>query len=463
MKTRFWKKAYLFTLILFLGCLNAAVLSLTVYSYRRNVAAAEETAKAEEYYIAFSFDRDLSDIGDSPDYSARDLMEHFGENYSSRGRLLAFLHDGDIIYSDVPEGLIPESDTVSHVYFEGVRHIVIRNTVFETGYELVFAKDASDLDADLRSLGAAFAITASLVSVLLAVSLYFVMRRLSVPIDRMREATEQIAGGNWDYRAEEKGNDEFALLAGSFNLMLEKIGSQMDELEREAENRRIEAEKKQTLINDMAHEMRTPLTSIRGYAETIEKAAIPEQTRIMAAKYIISESDRLGKISETILEGAYMGAVLPETGRCDLAAILADTVRRLSPKAEKAGVTFETDLCPGEAEGNPTLLSMLFYNLAENAIKACLPGGKVILSCAGTVASVSDDGRGMTKEQLSHITEPFYRTDKSRSRSEGGAGLGLSLCKKITEVHGALLSFESEPGKGTRATVEFREEKREKN
>ena len=105
--------------------------------------------------------------------------------------------------------------------------------------------------------------------------------------------------------------------------------------------------------------------------------------------------------------------------------------------------------------GNALLLSMLFDNLADNAIKACAAGGRVVLRCVGNSASVEDNGKGMTEEELLHITEPFYRTDKSRSRAEGGAGLGLALCKNIAEAHGAKLRFESEKGKGTEIFIDF--------
>ena len=105
--------------------------------------------------------------------------------------------------------------------------------------------------------------------------------------------------------------------------------------------------------------------------------------------------------------------------------------------------------------GDATLLSMLFYNLADNAVKACNEGGTVKLTCADNKAVISDNGKGMTEEQLLHITEPFYRTDRSRSRAEGGAGLGLALCKQIARSHNADISFSSRMGEGTEITVTF--------
>jgi len=124
-------------------------------------------------------------------------------------------------------------------------------------------------------------------------------------------------------------------------------------------------------------------------------------------------------------------------------------------RAEKAEVEITCDTAPVTVKGNGTLLSMLFYNLTENAIKACSTGGKVKISCLEGQAIIEDNGKGMTEEQLLHITEPFYRTDKSRSRAEGGAGLGLALCKQIVHTHGAQMRFESEVGKGAKIIVTF--------
>ena len=98
---------------------------------------------------------------------------------------------------------------------------------------------------------------------------------------------------------------------------------------------------------------------------------------------------------------------------------------------------------------------MMFYNIIENGIKACEDGGRVTISSADNRVIIEDNGKGMTEEQLKHITEPFYRTDKSRSRAEGGAGLGLALCKQIATTHQAELKFESKPQKGTKVIVSF--------
>ena len=136
-------------------------------------------------------------------------------------------------------------------------------------------------------------------------------------------------------------------------------------------------------------------------------------------------------------------------------AMSAHEAQQIADAVEENGVILEKNIAEIRVSGDKTLLSMLLYNLTENAIKACKKGGKVKISCSPHQLVVEDNGKGMTPEQLTHITEPFYRTDKSRSRSEGGAGLGLALCKQIAEAHKAVIRFESVPEKGTKITVDF--------
>ena len=135
--------------------------------------------------------------------------------------------------------------------------------------------------------------------------------------------------------------------------------------------------------------------------------------------------------------------------------VLEEAARPLEAKAAGKGVSLKLETEPCEVLGDGVLLSMLFSNLIENAVNACMDGGEVKAGCSGGVAFVSDNGRGMTEEQLLHITEPFYRTDKSRSRADGGAGLGLALCQRIAAAHGTRLEYSSEPGRGTKVTVDL--------
>ena len=449
MKMRFWQKTYIFTLVLFLICLNVGILSLTVYTYQKNVESTETAVTAEQYYVAMSFERDYKEMTESNSNSSPSLlMQSFGTYYANKGLFLAFEENGEVIYSNFTNEYGIDKNALLHTDFDGKRHIVISSEICDGKYEMIFAKDVESLDSEFQALMLTYALTAIGVSLLLAVCLYFILKTLSGPLEKLRKTTEVIEAGDFSVTAEEKGSDEFTLLAKSFNAMLAKINEQMAALEREAE-------RKQMLVDNMAHELRTPLTSIHGYAEYIEKANTTEERRLIAAKYIMSESERLQKISEILLDGAFIRENEIDMADTDLGSVLADVAEKLQMRAEKAGVEITCDTAPVTVKGNETLLSMLFYNLTENAIKACSAGGKVKLSCSEGRAIIEDNGKGMTEEQLIHITEPFYRTDKSRSRAEGGAGLGLALCKQIILTHKAEMNFESKIGLGTKIIVTF--------
>ncbi len=449
MKMRFWQKTYIFTLILFLACLNVGILSLTVYTYRRNVETTETAVSAEQYYVAMSFERDYNDMTDSNVYPNPSLlMQSFGTYYGDKHILLAFEENNRIVYSNFKYEYDIGDNMLRHTDFDGKRYILISSQICDGKYKIIFGKNVESLDTEFRSLLFVYIMTAIIVSLALGTCLYFILRKLSGPLEKLRKATEVIEKGDFTVTVEEKGKDEFTLLAGSFNAMLSKINEQMASLEQEAD-------RKQMLVDNMAHELRTPLTSIHGYAEYIEKAKITEEDKVMAAKYIMSEAKRLQKISEILLDDAFIRENDIEMKSIRLDEIMTDVADKLQLRADNAQVIINRDFSPVTISGNETLLSMLFYNLTENAIKACAPGGKVMISCGKDGAVIEDNGKGMAQEQLLHITEPFYRTDKSRSRAEGGAGLGLALCKRIANTHGATMRFESESGKGTKIFVFF--------
>ena len=456
MKMRYWQKTYIFTLVLFLVCLNAGILSLTFYTYKKNVEAAETAVSAEQYYIALSFERDYDALMEfNSSSSPLLLMQSYGAHYGEEGLFIAFKKDSTELYSNFQANYSVDKGNLVHTDFDGIRYILISAPICDGEYELVIAKSVATLDSEFRSLMTTYSVTAVSVSIVLAVVLFFVLKALSRPLETLRKTTEMIEAGDFSARVKEKGNDEFTLLARSFNLMLVKINDQMEALECEAEAKVLEAEKKQMLVDNMAHELRPPLTSIHGYAEYLEKANASEERRLIAAKYIMSESERLQKISEILLDGAFIRENDIDMNTVNVGGILSDIAKKLSAKAEQTNVEIFCSLATVTVLGNGTLLSMLFYNLTENAIKACSAGGKVTLSCFENQVSVEDNGKGMSEEQLIHITEPFYRTDKSRSRAEGGAGLGLALCKQIVQMHKAEMHFESKTGIGTKVTITF--------
>jgi signal transduction histidine kinase len=191
----------------------------------------------------------------------------------------------------------------------------------------------------------------------------------------------------------------------------------------------------------------------------MQKASLNEEETFEATSYILADSERLQKVSEKLLDAAFIRNNEIKYETVDLAKLTEDTVCRLTGKATKRKVVLQADVSPATVWGDGVLLDVLLSNLTDNAIKACAEGGAVTITCLtekdSAVIAVTDNGRGITEEQLLHITEPFYRTDKSRSRADGGAGLGLALCQRIADAHGVSMTFTSALGKGTTVRLIF--------
>lgn len=452
MKMKFFERTYLLTLILFLLFLNGGFFSLAAYTHHKSVKSAEQLCLSEEYTVRSAFERDFSTSDGTSDYL---LQVTYGTFYRSKDIHLSFQKDGNTTYSDLPQGLeAPEAGKLIQQKVDGKRYILISQTACDGAYILTYSKDVSYLDREFKQLFGVFLGISLFASAAFAGLLYLVLRKLYAPLQRLKNATVRISKGDFSVRANEKGDDELSALAKEFNRMADRIKGQMEEL-------KATAGQKQRMLDDLAHEMRTPLTGIHGYAEYICAANITEEERIESARYIMGEAMRLKSISEILLDSAFIRENKITSLPIPVNDLLQRTQERHLSHAKECGVELKIATVNAEAViyGDETLLELLLSNLTENAIKACRDGGRVELGLwfeeTQVVLYVKDNGIGMTQEQLTHITEPFYRTDKARSRREGGTGLGLALCSLIVTAHGAELRFSSAVNEGTTAFIHF--------
>lgn len=259
--------------------------------------------------------------------------------------------------------------------------------------------------------------------------------------------------------------------------MLERIESQRQELKRQvrvlADNDRMRRE----FTANITHELKTPLTTVSGYAELIANGLVTDEADLRDfGRRIYSEAGRLTSLVNDILtlsnldeaersEGEAAAATLGAREPIDVPRTLEGIVQRLEQVAARAEVTLELACEPAMVMGVPRLIDELAYNLASNAIRYNQPGGSVVLACGVEPAEgsamrapyirVSDTGIGIAPEEQGKIFERFYRVDKSRSKARGGTGLGLAIVKHAAAFHGARIELESELGRGTAITVHF--------
>ena len=212
---------------------------------------------------------------------------------------------------------------------------------------------------------------------------------------------------------------------------------------------------------NVSHELKTPLTSISGYAEIIANGlARPEDVSGFAGR-IQAEASRLLALINDILELSRLDERrgLGEKEAVALQELAAETAARLEKLAREKQVTLSVEAQEAQIQGHPLLLSEMMYNLVDNAVKYTPAGGSVTIEVrregAFALCRVRDTGIGIPREHQPHIFERFYRVDKSHSRATGGTGLGLSIVKHGAEIHGAQILLESEEGKGTCITLKF--------
>ncbi|MEG0752225.1 MAG: ATP-binding protein [Angelakisella sp.] len=244
---------------------------------------------------------------------------------------------------------------------------------------------------------------------------------------------------------------------------IEKITHQQQQLEEQrlldiTELERVDGLRREFSAN-VSHELKTPITSISGFAEMIENgmAATPEDCRIFAGR-IVKESSRLLSLVEDIIHLSRLDEhTTMEVVPCQLSEIVEENLQYLRPIATRQQVTLSQEGASPLVMGSRSILSELVQNLCENAIKYNRVGGTVLvrLSREGdfAVMRVIDNGIGIAPEHHDRVFQRFYRVDKSRSKQTGGTGLGLSIAKHITEQHGGDISIRSALGVGTELTV----------
>lgn len=269
---------------------------------------------------------------------------------------------------------------------------------------------------------------------------------LTRPLKRLTNVTQEIASGSFSTRATEKGSDEISALTRNFNAMADVVEEKIHDLEETARQR-------EDFIASFAHELKTPLTSIIGYADMLRSYDMDVADRLTAANYIFSEGKRLESLSLHLLDLIVLHKQDFPLTPIDSAVFTKEVGNILMPLLQKHQQTLQVKAARATLLLEPSLMKTLLYNLIDNACKASEKGGEIFLTGEWENGryrfSVQDHGRGIPEEELSKITEPFYMIDKSRARKQNGAGLGLALCRMIAQLHGDDLHFTSKLGEGT--------------
>lgn len=251
-------------------------------------------------------------------------------------------------------------------------------------------------------------------------------------------ALEQISRGNFSVFLPENENFHFNDLTKAVNDMARNLGD-LDKM-------------RSDFISNVSHEIQSPLTSIGGFAALL-KTDLPEEERRRYAEIIENESKRLSGLSDNLMKLSSLDNKTITRHDFRLDKQLQNVILTLEPHWTAKNITLEADLEKTMGNGDEDLLSQVWTNLLHNAIKFTPQNGIIYVSLKDGAVKIADTGCGIPQEELPHIFERFYKADKARDRSLGGNGLGLSIVKKILDLHGWSVTVESEPGKGTIFTI----------
>lgn len=273
-------------------------------------------------------------------------------------------------------------------------------------------------------------------------AIYYYMYEFLSPIKKVNEAARRIAGGNFSERINFSGNDEIAQLCDSFNNMAESLSEQ--------DKRRSE------FTSNISHDLRSPLTSIKGYAEAMTDGTIPPEKYPKYLKVIYSEADRLNNLANSIMDfntlfAPYQNTILENF---NINIVINEVVLALTERAFEKGLRLESKYEEKKimVRADKEKIQRVIFNLIDNAIKFTEKGSVTVKSYIkeGLVhVSVSDTGIGLTEEEKKQVFERLYKADSSRGMDKNGVGLGLAIVKEIVEWHKQNITVESQVGKGT--------------
>lgn len=471
---KIWEKIYLVVIALFLLVLNTCNILIFRSSYEKSVDLVKQAAESSWKYMAISMTEDLSEI-ENERTAEWQLFQSYVSNYCTRQcafelwrgqelRERSGIADqitysssegtlGSEFWADKKEqeevlGLEEGKGKITILEREGEKYSCTAGRLGTTGYQLVIYENVSEALRVWESQMITFVWMEMAASLLMAVLLYHIIRRFLEPVSRISKITGKIAAGDYTCHLEVKGNDELSGLARDINHMTEQVRETV-------EYKEAQARQKQEFIYALSHEMRTPLTSVRGYAELVRNTDVSPEKRLEYMDYIVRESGRMVEITETLRQVMLLRQEEMETEEIPLGDLAGWLQQMADRQLAGKDIVWKFEAGEGAVTGNRILVEIFFLNLLRNSYHACRADGMISLCLGEKKAVIEDNGTGMTKECLEHIYEPFYREDKSRSRRLGGSGLGMYLCHYIADRHNWEMKIGSEKGVGTIIEVYF--------
>lgn len=455
---KFSLKLLLSTMIIMAMALGFSGFYFVNYVFETSLEREVGQALDESSILSFAFETAALNVPAKysilPDSTVEEIASNLETGGRSTSRLLRISdEEKQILYAsdgfESDEGLLEQTDenTKSYRVVQAEDKYYIHTSVAVNTLDRILyletMRDVSEVFEE-RELGFSLYRKVTLVMLVIGtVIMYFIASFLTKPIRILTGATKRMAAGDYSYRAEQVSRDELGQLTTDFNNMANALEENIEKLEEELEAR-------EDFVAAFAHELKTPLTAIIGYADMLRSHKLDEEKSFMSANYIYTEGKRLEAMSFRLLD-----IIVTKRNKAELQIISVEPVFEYlqkmfeTEKEMELQFRFEKGLILAE----PNLIKTVLINLIDNACKASEVGSRIEISGyaekEGYRFAVKDYGVGIPEDEQHKITQAFYMVDKSRARSKNGAGLGLALCAEILTLHHSELEIESETGKGS--------------
>lgn len=454
---KFSYKILLSTVLIMAIALGVSGYFFVNYVFDASMQREAGQALNESSILQFAFETAALNIPSKYDMLQNSTIEEIGiklEASGQGGRLLRISdEEGRFLYAS--EGFAQQIDFLMQIDKETRIYQVVQDGEYyyiQTGMMLdaldrvLYLETLHDVTGIFEERQQGFHIYRQVTVLMLLISIvimWIISGWITKPIRLLTRATKKMAAGDYTYRAKRVSNDELGQLTVDFNKMARALEKNMEQLENEVRAR-------EDFIGAFSHELKTPLTSIIGYADLLRSRKLDEEKHFLSANYIYTEGKRLETMSFRLLDIVVMKRGELELQKTDVSELF-EYLKEMYGAIE--GVMLDVQYDAGQVCVEVNLFKSVLLNLIDNAYKASDENGIIEVRGEkweqGYLFSVRDYGVGIPEEECSRITEAFYMVDKSRSRSRNGAGLGLSLCTQVLSLHGSELVIESTLGEGS--------------
>lgn len=461
---RFWKK-----LVLFIITVISIILSCSRYYVVRNnfLHSIENCQKQntnqhilEKYMLESNIVKSIQEGEEVTDETITEYLKSLYTYTGNNSELVAlYTENYNKIYSNIEQidnidiTSILDKETDKYALREiNNKHYMLFSSHWSINNKIIYIVNAYDVgdiyeerDRQLKDILLTDIIILAVSFVIISIFSIYVTK----PIKELNKTSKKISSGKFNERVNINSKDEIGELAESFNAMANQVENRITELN-------LSVKQKDDFINGFTHELKTPMTAIMGYADLLRLKKCDEELSKKALNYIYAEAKRLENLSFKLMNLMSLSEEKIELKEIEIKGFVNKII-----KSEDFTLTnniIETNVKEYYVLGDRELLEVVMRNLIENANKAEPKDNKILIK--GEILEnkkyrihVIDKGKGIPKRHLERVTEDFYMVDKSRSRANGGSGIGLSLVKKILKLHNSNIYIESEENVGT--TVYF--------